>query len=562
MGIGRTSPPRHPVAAMAALLVLGVLSSPPPVVAGSPQTAGGVRAAAPSILVTAPATGAAAIPAGRARVGGSGAWTDLHGLVLTEQYVTDLATNDRIDLELPIGFEWNIHVTAAPSVTGCELRSSSVSYPSEGVASIRMILGMGGPGGDPCRIAYQVLQVRPVSATMLARGGPIHIRIREATPPSATLVGPTAGTVGMVVTSPTWPSIVPATGGDAIPPSTAATGGTGAWTTLTGPVIEETADLQLLVGMTVILLLPPGFEWNRAIDLHPQVTGCDRALGGNRYQEGSRPVLFDVIDAPGWPATYGRCRIDFGSVLLLRPVDASGPAATSGQLTVVVLVPGATAPLTLPGGGGTIALATPPPAVSLSLAANAPTMVNGAILWGEGVDLVTTAPVGTAFTLQVTTDNETWTTLADATGTALAFTIGADGSSTYRYRPVRNYWYRAVAGTSVSNTPRVTVRQTIVIRPIHDGTRRVAAGTSVTFNATVRPAGPALPTASVRFELYRRSGSRWILSQSVAVAADPAGVASTTFTFARGSWYVRAQAQPTRVNANSLWTPSQHYTAP
>ena len=65
-----------------------------------------------------------------------------------------------------------------------------------------------------------------------------------------------------------------------------------------------------------------------------------------------------------------------------------------------------------------------------------------------------------------------------------------------------------------------------------------------------------------RFELYRRSGSGWVLSRSVAVAVDLSGVASTTFTFARGSWYVRAQAQPTRVNANSLWTPSQYYTAP
>jgi hypothetical protein len=200
--------------------------------------------------------------------------------------------------------------------------------------------------------------------------------------------------------------------------------------------------------------------------------------------------------------------------------------------------------------------------VAISLAANAPTMNNGAILWGEAVDLVTTAPAGTAFQLQVTTDNVTWETLKDAVAAPLTFTVAADGKYTYRYTPVRNYWYRAVTETSTSGTPRVTVRQTIVIRPVHTGTRRVAAGTSVTFTATARPVRPELAKANVRFELYRRSGSSWVLARSVTVVIDDAGIASTTFTFGSGRWYVRAQAQPTQVNANSFWTPSQYYTAP
>ncbi len=307
------------VAVVATLLVLSVPWNAPPAVAG------GLRAAAPSIDVTVPATGGAAIPSSRARVGGSGAWTDLHGLVLTEESPTDLAMNDRIDLELPIGFEWNPLAAIAPTVTGCELRSSSVSYPSADVASIRMLLGMGGPSGIRCRIAWQVLQVRPVSAAQLARGGDIHIRIHEAVPAGERLLAVSAGTIGMTVASPTYPSILPATGADAIPPSTAVTGGSGAWTTLTGPVIDETAQMQLLVGMTIDLYLPDGFEWNRAIDVHPQVTGCDRMLSGNIMMEGSRSVLFDVRDAPGWPATVGRCHIDFGSVLLLRPRTPPAP---------------------------------------------------------------------------------------------------------------------------------------------------------------------------------------------------------------------------------------------
>jgi hypothetical protein len=311
------------------------------------------------------------------------------------------------------------------------------------------------------------------------------------------------------------------------------------------------------------LTLPANFEWNTANTSPPQVTGCHhRTIERIEYVSATRLIAgMTWLSGHASPAD-SLCTIDFGRILQLRPKDASATEGIAGDIVLAINDP-ASGVDTLLGPAGRIAMvASPPPTVALSLAANAPTMVNGAILWGEGVDLVTTGPAGTAFGLQVTTDNETWETLKDATGTALAFTIGADGSSTYRYRPVRNYWYRAVAGTSLSNTPRVTVRQTIVIRPIHDGTRRVAAGTSVTFTATVRPAGPALPTASVRFELYRRSGSRWILSRSVAVAVDLAGVASTTFTFARGTWYVRAQAQPTRVNANSLWTPSQSYTAP
>jgi hypothetical protein len=549
----------HPTAVVVAVLLLVAVpgGGPPAAIAG------GLHAAVSSIVVTSPATGGASIPANRARVGGSGAWTDLHGLVLTEDSPTDLAMNDRIELELPIGFEWNPLAAIAPSVTGCELRSSSVTYPSADVASIRMLLGMGGPSGIRCRIAWQVLQVRPVSAAQLAHGGAIHIRIHEAVPAGESLLGVAAGTVGMAVTSPTYPAIVAATGAEAIPPSTAATGGSGAWTTLTGPVIDETADLQLLVGMTVVLTLPLGFEWDRAIDVHPQVTGCDRMLGGDMFQESARHVLFDVRDAPGWPGTVGRCHIDFGSVLLLRPLDASGAAGTGGTLVVTVLVPGQTPPVTLPGDAGRIAMAAtpPPPSGSLVLKATSPYLNNGAIDWGRYVDLTTTATPGSPFQLQVTIDQVTWETLTDASGTDLKFHAGDDGTYTFRYRPVRNYWYRAVNEGVTSDAPRVTVRQTAIIRPFRTGTTRVASGTTISFAVTVRPARPELTPANVRFELYRRSGASWVLAQSETVAIDGAGVASHAFRFTSGRWRVRAQAQPTAVNANSFWTPYQDYTA-
>lgn len=56
-------------------------------------------------------------------------------------------------------------------------------------------------------------------------------------------------------------SSVPATGGTGISADTAGVGGTGAWTTLTGPVITESAPAQIGSG-TITLTAPAGFEWN------------------------------------------------------------------------------------------------------------------------------------------------------------------------------------------------------------------------------------------------------------------------------------------------------------
>ncbi len=139
-----------------------------------------------------------------------------------------------------------------------------------------------------------------------------------------------------------------------------------------------------------------------------------------------------------------------------------------------------------------------PPVSSLSLAATAPTMNNGAILWGEAVTLTTTGPAGAVFQMQVTTDdpsavtNPNWETLTDGSKTPpvpWSFTIPSSGSFSWDYRPIRNYWYRAIAGSTVSNTPRVTVRQTIAIRPQNSSTQTISRGRQITFSATVRP-GP------------------------------------------------------------------------
>ena len=205
---------------------------------------------------------------------------------------------------------------------------------------------------------------------------------------------------------------------------------------------------------------------------------------------------------------------------------------------------------------------TPGPVGTLLLTATSPYMNNNAIDWGNYVDLTTTAPVGTAFQIQVTTDKSMWTTLSDANATPLTFTIGASGAYTYRYTPIRNYWYRSVAGSTMTDGAlRVTVRQTATIRPIHTGTTSVSSGSTVTFSVQVRPARPELQKAGVLFQLYGKSGGSWTLSRSATIVIDDAGMAVYPFTFAAGSWYVRAQAQPTPVNANSFWTPKQSYSA-
>ena len=198
---------------------------------------------------------------------------------------------------------------------------------------------------------------------------------------------------------------------------------------------------------------------------------------------------------------------------------------------------------------------------ALILAATSPFMNNNAIHWGEYVDLMTTGPSGTVFSMQVTTDNVTWQTLTDSSGSPLSFTIGSGGTSTYRYTPIRNYWYRCVAGTTMSNSPRVTVRQTISVKPSIAGRKTISHGSAVTFTATVRPARPELEKATVHFEVWKMSLNRWALSASSTKTIDGDGVAAWTWTASStGSYYFRAQAQPTPVNANSFWSPNLYYT--
>ena len=78
-----------------------------------------------------------------------------------------------------------------------------------------------------------------------------------------------AGSALAVITPAT---IAPATGGTNIPTSTASTGGSGAYTAIGGPVITESVGLQL-VGASLGLSLPSGFEFNSAVTTPPVMSG-------------------------------------------------------------------------------------------------------------------------------------------------------------------------------------------------------------------------------------------------------------------------------------------------
>ncbi len=234
----------------------------------------------------------------------------------------------------------------------------------------------------------------------------------------------------------------------------------------------------------------------------------------------------------------------------------TSPAPTAPAPTARPTSPAPTVP-PVPGPASTPAVPRP-----FAVSITSPTMNNRAIVWGQSyIDIATTGTPGTNFRLEASTDNQTWTPLKDPNGGVLTWTLDGTGSSTYRYTPIRNYWYRAVAGGAVTDVARTTVRETTTLLPSAVGP--VAAGTAVTFSAIVRPARADLPKTTVTFQVALESGGVWLPYASFPVAIDDAGVARLAWAFpAAGSWAVRAQAAPTAVNSNSFWTPYIGYRVP
>ena len=316
---------------------------------------------------------------------------------------------------------------------------------------------------------------------------------------------------------------------------------------------------------------PAGAEAGQAFTTQPIVAITD--AGGNVVSSGvSATVVLSIGSNPGVPAgvltcapglslatatsganagqaLFSGCAISnsgIGYTLLATPLNvvcAAGACATSGVLAAST--------------SSAFTVTAPTAVITLTPSASV-------ITWGSTVYLTTHFAkngAGKSFTIQGTRDGVNWTAIATRTA-------DASGNDMFAYRPETNLWYRDVfAGTSdlaagMSNQPRVVDRQIAILRPTNFGrVKAISAGTKVTFTTTVRPARPELPKAKVTFRFYRFVSGHWTYVTKRDVYIDSTGRASWTWTFStRGEWYVRAIANPTPYNANSVWSPVERYS--
>lgn len=292
--------------------------------------------------------------------------------------------------------------------------------------------------------------------------------------------------------------------------------------------------------------------------------------GAARAAFAVQPVV-QVLSAAGVPVTSGS--LATASVTLSLAANPTGATLRcTGGLTKAAVKGMATfagCSVDLPGTGyalqATASRTTPAVSAAFDLTAPVPTLTlsTGAatIVWGSTLALTATLgpPPGGGVVkaqrvrIEGSTDGATWTTLGSAT-------TDAKGVATFPYRPAANILFRAAfdataeLGPATGSVSRVMVRQRVLLQR-SGGAASVKPGTALTFTATVRPARPGSPAGSVTFEVYRLVGGTWKLSLTRSVAPDPAGSAAMTVRFGtKGTWSVRASAQPTATNANSFWT--------
>ncbi len=276
----------------------------------------------------------------------------------------------------------------------------------------------------------------------------------------------------------------------------------------------------------------------------------DRVVAG---PGASLPVTLSVTDA-SQPAGLLACTGGTTVTATAGLVRFTGCSLGASATHVVLSATAGTLPVAT--GSAFDVLAASTPAAALGLAAAAPT-----ITWGSGAALSmrlsdplggSPALDGRRVDLQSSVDGIAWSSIA-------ALTTAAGGTASAIYRPSTNLWYRAVLAPSPDLAPaesapvRIVVRQIALLRP-PPSTRVVSRGVAVTFSTTVRPLRPELPTPAVAYRVYRFVSGQWRLVAQATVTAR-GGVASFTWRFpATGSWYVRSEAVPTSLNANSVWS--------
>jgi hypothetical protein len=298
-----------------------------------------------------------------------------------------------------------------------------------------------------------------------------------------------------------------------------------------------------------------------------------------------------------------------GAALPVQPavavVDAAGHVVTSG--------PSSAAPITLAfaanTGGGNLACSS---GLALTTASGTATFAGCAVSQpGLGYSLVATSPglgsavsspfavlpVGGGAMPRTLTMAPSATTLIYGASLNVAFTLQASGQSAAN-RLIELQWSGdgaewetfGTTTTDASGTGSVTltvrgngflrgalsgapdlgaltsplawlaVRQTITLRPTNKAAKSITRGTAVTFTATVRPV-LAQVQVSVTFKVYRKVGTKWVLSAKRVAKASAAGIARLRWTFSTvGEWYVQASANATFVNAGSLPSRMERYS--
>jgi hypothetical protein len=120
-------------------------------------------------------------------------------------------------------------------------------------------------------------------------------------------------------------TVTPATGGGAIPATTAADAPSPAWTTIVGPQITEDAAGQLVTNGTIILTTPTGFEFKAATGtIAAGGTGCTGlTFGSLSFTQTTISVTVTAQSTAACVATYSGVQV--------RPIN--GTPLRSGNIT-------------------------------------------------------------------------------------------------------------------------------------------------------------------------------------------------------------------------------------
>jgi hypothetical protein len=294
-------------------------------------------------------------------------------------------------------------------------------------------------------------------------------------------------------------TITPATGGGAIKADTAATGGSGVYTTLAGPVIAEGAAGELLNNGDIWLTAPSGFEFNSAAGTAGVGGGgCTGMTLGAPVR--STSTIKVQVTAPSTSA----CTVTFSGIQV-RPTTGSpivsgnitntgstGPLGSTnyGTLTMIVGDPAKLAFTQQPStSAASTAFATQPRVAIEDAAGNAVTSASATVtltltagsgsLGGCTAGVATSGGVATFSSCYVTSTGIGKQLTAAATGltsgTSALFDIADNLAFETQPGGGAGTGSRAQGGIAFASQPKVTVRAG-TSKAVNDGTTTVTLG--------------------------------------------------------------------------------------